>query len=1712
MKRKHRGIKRVMALLTAAIMLFSYALSNDTLMTAKADTGGTYNGPTVNADGQVTFYYKGDGSEKSVYVKGSWNWDEVSARLYMTETDTTNHVWSVTTTDFEKGKDYEYGICAGEKDQEEWKKDPANPNTAGNCKILRNPVIGADKSVTLYYYPTYGESYPANMKVLYRSAGSNDAYQEVTMARDAVNTAIYSANFTPGNGNWEYKLQKDGVDVTDNSAKDGQTFSVVDIPEKDPTVKSPVVEGNKVTFNYYGPKETGTTRVRVAGNMTTPAWGDGAKDLTYNEKTGYWSVTLENLKAGTYEYKFILEDNNYVNDPLNDSKSGDNNTFEVTQELVTSVKSPVVNAFGTTFNYYAPSATKVQLVGDMTDWQNGALDMIKDADGWWTITIPNKAKDDYSYQFIVDGAWQLDTLNENKADNGFGGFNSKLTITGDEAGISPVVNGTSVTFVYQEDPKTSSKVRLAGDLTTPQWQDSTEEFTYNTTKKQWEYTKTVTPGSYSYKFIKDAGVWTNDPANSKKTPKGDDMLLVAGLADTTLQAEKGTATALPETVKYYAGDETEHQVKVEYSVPAGTTGVTIEDGKITVDKSVTAKNIAIDMTAGSYKATLNVTPVSNIYNYTIYYYDKNHQTTDSAELWLWENKGADGAPFSFGDAEVLSDGRTWLKATVSVSYTDMGMKARSVGSWEWEGTNVYYTNTNKDKNVTLYLVADDTTAYTELPKIVETKDRYAMIEYVRPAGDYDNWSLYTWNSGYGNDVYISLTEINGKQYFIVPIKKTTKNLSFVVHRIDGENQWAEKDGGDNSLSTPLDQTVIKAIYTQGEGITYTYPANTGHELEPKNNRVGFFYRDDDLVLSDSLKSLEGKVQVEVDGNLCDMTYDAETERFVYYYNSLTEGDHYYRFYVDGEWKLDAYNDRVDENEEYSIYTYKKYSASATAEFSTKTVDYTMNSVLKVNVENADDMVVSAVTADISALGGDSAFAIDPQLMAGTVAVNENVKAGTYTIPVVVKDQYNNEYSTSADIAVTAKTGNDFDWDEAIIYFMVTDRFYDGNTSNNQQVDKSQASNYHGGDFAGVTQKLDYLKDLGINTIWITPIVDNIDDVLTTDVAGYTSQGYHGYWAKDFTTLDPTLGTEEEFKTLINEAHSRGIKIMVDVVLNHAGYDTEDTFGDMIRSNADTVSGDDQLAPLSGMPDFATEKAEVRDQLVAWQTAWMKNYDIDYFRVDTVKHVEDTTWKAFKNSLTEANPEFKMIGEYSGAGYTFDGGQLGTGQMDSLLDFDFNDFGQQFVTGSLSKIEDSLEKRNASIDNTATLGSFLSSHDEDGLVYKLIDQNGLSEEEALKKAMVAASLQITAKGQPVIYYGEEIGLYGANNYPYQTNRYDFDWSKVTDDNTILNHYKSLLAARNAYTDVFAKGTRNSLAVSDENGYAVFERVYNGQHVVTALNITDKAQTISFDLSKKAGDEIYTNLITAGYYSDSKISGSTVTLTIPPASKGGTYMFVYSEKESVDEPIASDGDTTIEVNSDSVVTKILNTLEELLNILPLTQEEKDAILAGAKLKVELLIGNIDASVSAADKKLIEDKLKEALPGYVVGMYLDISLQTTVGELPTRNITQLDGNMKLEITVPDKLKLDSKDKTRTFAMVRIHDGKADVLKDMDNKDETITFETDRFSVYAIAYLDADTASVKIATPAKTGDATEMAGIILLGFAAVVVMAEFGRKKRYC
>ena len=937
-----------------------------------------------------------------------------------------------------------------------------------------------------------------------------------------------------------------------------------------------------------------------------------------------------------------------------------------------------------------------------------------------------------------------------------------------------------------------------------------------------------------------------------------------------------------------------------------------------IDVSVTSTSTELWVTGTKGDTTVYKTapdsweaPVAD-HTFTIYYYNEDLSTdTDmgKVDLWMW-NAGLDGSYVFDGTYYDAENKVTWFKQTITVAGSNVGktvgLKARYDNTKGWDGgsdTADRSFTISGDENEVLYYV-DGSDPVHEKPVIVPTEKRYLVLDYENPGLKEKGITpqFYTWSSGYAS-VLTDFTYVGGDKWTVtIPAKPSCTKVDFCIALDSTGDPWI-KDGGDHSVTFPSDQKVIYASMKAGSEPEIAMPYNTGYEVDAENQQVSYYYRDDDAFVDGTLKDM--KVSVDVNGTEYPMTYNDITKRFEYVKNGLTNGKTHYRYKANGNYVVDAFNSNSEKynNADYSYFEYYKLNATVTAEVMNKSFNYNENNVVKFKVKQADTdtqkLEVASASIDVSSLGGSSEMPIEPELQAVTISATVDTTLGTKTLPITVTDQYGNKFSTTVDVEITdrvKKNENDFDWDEAVVYFMMTDRFFDGNESNNTASGTDTYGDnpglYHGGDFAGVTAKLDYLQDLGVNTIWLTPIVKNIAGVTVTDEGSEDvpyNAAYHGYWASDFTKLNPTMGTTEEFKTMISEAHKRGMRIMVDIVVNHAGYGTESTFADMLRDKS--VSEGDIKSWQSGLPDFATENADVRAKLVEWQTSWMRNYGVDYFRVDTVKHVDSTTWAALKNSTTEVNPSFKMIGEYYGAGYASNGSTLGSGQMDADLDFDFNDQATSFVSGNISSVEKFLSARNSALNNAYMTGQFLSSHDEDGFKASLMNGKQYTEDEATSAALVAATLQLTAKGIPVIYYGEEVGLSGLNNYPYQTNRYDMDFSKATKDNVTYQHYKNLLSIRNAYTDVFARGSRTVVASSDEECYDVVSRSYGGTTLYVGMNIKDTAKEVKVPVSLAAGTEVK-DLYSGATYTVG--SDKTVAVTIPAAKDGGTVILAEVKK--------------------------------------------------------------------------------------------------------------------------------------------------------------------------------------------------------------------------
>lgn len=1372
-------------------------------------------------------------------------------------------------------------------------------------------------------------------------------------------------------------------------------------------------------------------------------------------------------------------------------------------------------------------------------------------------------------------------------------------------------------------PKTETTFLLVGNIPGMAWDPSAKPNFVKSIENENVYSITlnaVPAGKYQYKILEDAATegwnkpWAqnsdnlslnlNAPADVTlsldKTDKTKETKVnIAYIKDLVVevpaQIQKGVTMELPVTGTYY-GDDGNVQNGVSVTYTAKTEGITLNGNEILVPLSYEGTEVTVVAAYNGIEKEIIIPVVEVVYHYTIYYYDfdATHMSENASDLWIWQKSGAGAtAGTLFTAKEKLSDGNEWLRADVTLPYTDVQIIPRSKDEWKWQGDTVLYNNSATAENVTLYIVSNSNQAYTTLPELVKPKSRSIMIEYDRPAKDYEGWNIYTWNSGFGSDVSVAFADINGKMVAKIPVKdsKADLKLSFCMRHSTAADEWESKDGGDHYVTIPADQSVVKAVFTQGEGITEVLPYNAGYEMDGANDTIHFYYRNDTLAAENNLASLDGKVSVVVNGQTCAMTYDAANDRFGYDFTGVSTGDYYYYYVVDGTGELDAFNsEKADySGKECSVCHFKKANVSVTASLSQYAMDYNDNNVLSVELtakdgEGLETSEIAAITADLSELGLGKEFAIEPELMEGTISCLNTVAAGEKTIPVTVKDIYGNVYTTATNVTVTErkKSAGDFDWDEAVIYFAVTDRFFDGDASNNDaygvgdyNVGEKGGSSYHGGDFAGLNQKLDYLKDLGVNTIWITPIVENITEDQHDNETDTATYGYHGYWASDFTKLNKHLGKEQQFKALLDAAHSKGMKIMVDVVLNHAGYGREDYFNSiltdadgnsisMIRDSSNTISGDDKYDSLSDLPDFVTENKAVTDQLVAWQTEWMSKYNIDYYRVDTVKHVETTTWAAFKNSLTKINPDFKMIGEYSGAGYANNAGELGTGTMDALLDFDFNDFAQNFVTGNISSVENSLQKRNNAINNTSVMGSFLSSHDEDTLQYKLVNESKISEEEAYNLMKVAATLQITAKGQPMLYYGEEIGQGGANNWPLQTNRRDFDWTELekqkADSNSIYNHYKTMLAIRNAYTDVFARGNRSTVAVSDADGYEVISRSYGNNTLYVGMNVKEAEKEVVIPVAESAGT-VLKNLYDGKTYTVS--ADQNVSVTIPAAKDGGTIVLTAETKtepapDNTTDDKKPDGKTTedhngnqqtsgnnsSQVNSavqttpkqeEQAVAEVTVQEESFANVIEAVNKAK----TGSKIRVNLLKttkipANVFESIKGKDMNVtfkVSDQASWIINGKdITGNVtapIDLGLVVGTSDIPKQKVTALaDGNETIQLSLnydgvfgfEGILRLsvgtDYSGKIANLYYYNETTGKFEYYQAVQVKEDgTVDFKFSHASDYVIVLNDTDmsqTTGSVIASP-KTSDNTPIAAAVILLLFGCALMGTAYRKNKH-
>lgn len=482
-----------------------------------------------------------------------------------------------------------------------------------------------------------------------------------------------------------------------------------------------------------------------------------------------------------------------------------------------------------------------------------------------------------------------------------------------------------------------------------------------------------------------------------------------------------------------------------------------------------------------------------------------------------------------------------------------------------------------------------------------------------------------------------------------------------------------------------------------------------------------------------------------------------------------------------------------------------------------------------------------------------------------------------------KNEKVKEAGPTAELPQKRELKSPFFWNAANIYFLLTDRFNNGDTLNDISLNRTKETavlrGFMGGDIQGITQKINdgYFTDLGINAIWFSPVVEQIHD--NVDEGTGNTYGYHGYWAKDWTALDPNFGTKKELEILVKTAHENGIRILMDIVLNHTGpvtdldpvwpkewvrtgpiceytnYETT-TNCTLVRNLPDIITESDEAVEL---PDalLAKWKEEGRlsnelDELqvffertkypraprfyiIKWLTDYVNDLGIDGFRVDTAKHTDEKTWKELYSEASYAfntwkrkHPEevlddnpFFMVGEVYGY------------KISSGREYDFGDKKVDYFDNGFHSLINFELKDDANQDYETIFSkyndllftelegksvvNYLTSHDD-------ID----SFDKERKNPYHAANVLLLTPGASQIYYGDEsarnLTIEGAQGDA--TLRSYMNWGELDSipwNQKILGYWQKLGQFRNEHPAIGA-GKHQRLSKSPY----VFGRTYlNGE---------------------------------------------------------------------------------------------------------------------------------------------------------------------------------------------------------------------------------------------------------------------------------------------
>ena len=394
-----------------------------------------------------------------------------------------------------------------------------------------------------------------------------------------------------------------------------------------------------------------------------------------------------------------------------------------------------------------------------------------------------------------------------------------------------------------------------------------------------------------------------------------------------------------------------------------------------------------------------------------------------------------------------------------------------------------------------------------------------------------------------------------------------------------------------------------------------------------------------------------------------------------------------------------------------------------------------------------------------------------------------------------------------------------EWAKGAVYYQIfPERFANGDTRNDPPNTQPWGTlptreNYMGGDLKGVQDKIPYLRDLGIEVIYFNPI--------------FEADFNHKYATTDYYKIDPIFGTNEEFGSLVKELHKAVIRVVLDGVFNHTGIHFKQ-FHDVIEKGAQskyygwflpnkekdiTVTHKDYecVGAYKYMPKLNSSNPQVRAFILDVMDFWIREYEIDGWRLDVADEVDSAVWQEARTILKEKYPDIILLGETWGYG-----GTLTTGKrLDSVMNYMFRDalrdyFGFEKI--SATEFDARINRMLALYkgETSDILYNLLDSHDTERFLFYCGND--------VEKLKLAVAFQLMFKGAPAIYYGDEVGITGDND---PDCRKCMVWDEDKQNKELLDWYKTLIKLRKDH-DCIKKGSYRTLECNKEDDLVMFER--------------------------------------------------------------------------------------------------------------------------------------------------------------------------------------------------------------------------------------------------------------------------------------------------